>query len=494
MCGGDIEITENTSVGCCKYCGSTMTLPKIDEDKKARLFNRANEYRLNNEFDKAYDAYQSIVEEDDEEAEGYWGMVLSEYGIEYVEDPKTGKRVPTCHRTHTKSIRESVNYQMACKYADTESALLYRDEAEIIDSISRKIAGMASKVEPYDVFICYKETDDETKERTADSVLAQEIYDELTNKGIKVFFSRISLEDKLGQDYEPYIYSALTSARVMLVVTTSMEHCNAVWVKNEWSRFLAFMNDDAEKVIIPVYKNMSAYELPDELSKYQAQDMEKVGAIQDLVRNVQKLLGKVKSSGDVAVKELREEIEKKNKRNARIMAGVVIVAVVALVFFSVVKKVKQRNSGTSDNTSDELSYYYDEMESVCGEMDYYYERDELGNMLGYYDELCRYEYLLEGEIPEDFYEDYSTYYDYAVDGVREKCKKGDQIAVAYYIEFSGNSTYGYDMDSEDNVYRLDYMKKIFENESIQKMATRIKEKAADYGYENAVSILEEWGY
>ena len=57
MCGGDIEVSQDMTVGKCLYCGSTMTLPRIDSDKKARLFNRANAYRLNNEFDKAYDAY-----------------------------------------------------------------------------------------------------------------------------------------------------------------------------------------------------------------------------------------------------------------------------------------------------------------------------------------------------------------------------------------------------------------------------------------------------
>ncbi len=47
------------------------------------------------------------------------------------------------------------------------------------------------------VSICYKETDD-CGERTEDSVLAQDIYDALTGKGRNVFFSRISLEDRLA--------------------------------------------------------------------------------------------------------------------------------------------------------------------------------------------------------------------------------------------------------------------------------------------------------
>ena len=61
MCGGDIEVSQDMNVGTCLYCGSTMTLPKGDSDKKARLFNRANQYRMECEFDKAYRVYQAIL-------------------------------------------------------------------------------------------------------------------------------------------------------------------------------------------------------------------------------------------------------------------------------------------------------------------------------------------------------------------------------------------------------------------------------------------------
>ena len=68
-------------------------------------------------------------------------------------------------------------------------------------------------------------------------VTAYDIYEKLTDKGLRVFFSRITLQDKLGCDYEPYIYSALRSARVMLAVTADAKNASAVWVKNEWKRF-----------------------------------------------------------------------------------------------------------------------------------------------------------------------------------------------------------------------------------------------------------------
>ena len=335
MCGGDIEVGQDMTVGKCLFCGSTMTLPRIDSDKKARLFNRANEYRLNNEFDKAYDAYKTITEEDEQEAEAYWGMILSEYGVEYVEDPNSGKRIPTCHRTQVTNIQNTTNYKMALRYADSERKFMYQDEAEEIDKLQRDILAVSSKEEGYDVFICYKESE-ENGDRTQDSVLAQDIYNELNRNGIRTFFSRISLEDHLGENYEPYIYSALSSAKIMIVVSTKREHCEAVWVKNEWARFIGFMNEDPSKTIIPVYKEMSPYEFPPELSKYQAQNMEKVGAIQDLVHGVTKLTGQGKNGANEAVvKQLVLESKQRQESKLKVKKYLIIAAITAACLFAI---------------------------------------------------------------------------------------------------------------------------------------------------------------
>ena len=112
----------------------------------------------------------------------------------------------------------------------------------------------------------------------------------LTANNYRVFFARISLEDKLGTAYEPYIFAALNSARIMLAVGTEYEYYNAVWVKNEWGRFLSIMSKDKNKVLIPCYKNIDAYDIPKEFKHLQAQDMGKVGAMQDLLREIRKML------------------------------------------------------------------------------------------------------------------------------------------------------------------------------------------------------------
>ena len=107
-------------------------------------------------------------------------------------------------------------------------------------------------------------------------MLAQDVYDALTDKGYRVFFSRITLEDKIGTEYEPYIYAALYSSKVMLTICSSKENIEAVWVKNEWSRFISMMTNDSSKVLIPCFKNMDAYDMPKEFKNMQALDMGEV--------------------------------------------------------------------------------------------------------------------------------------------------------------------------------------------------------------------------
>ena len=289
MCGGDMEISADKTFGTCEYCGSTMTLPKVSDDQRAAAFNRGNHFRRAGEFDKALGVYERIVAEDDTDAEAHWCCALCRFGIEYVEDPATYEWLPTCHRASFDSFLEDVDYLAALEHSDGITRRQYQKDAAKIAEVQRGILATSQNTEPYDVFISYKELD-ENGERTRDSVLAQDIYYQLTEQGRRVFFSRISLEDIPGTQYEPYIFAALNSAKVMIVVGTSAENLNAVWVKNEWSRFLAMMRKDKSKLLIPCYRDMDPYDMPEQLTVLMSYDMGKIGFIQDLIRGVNKVL------------------------------------------------------------------------------------------------------------------------------------------------------------------------------------------------------------
>ena len=299
MCGGVLDIKEGQSVIVCDYCSTAQTLPRLDTERRAQLYDRANHHLRNNEYDKAMGMYESILNEDNTDAEAYWSIVLCRFGISYVKDPNTGKYFLTVNRMLKTSIKTDADFKEALNYANEEQKAIYAEEAAKILAIQQKFDKIYKEEEPFDVFISYKETDENGK-RTHDSVLAYDLYHQLTQEGFKVFFSRVTLEHILGTEYEPYIFAALNSAKVMVVLGTDPKHFNAVWVKNEWSRYLALIHNGEQKVLIPAYKDMDPYDMPDEFQHLQAQDMSKLGFMQDLIRGINKILGKDKQQASQA--------------------------------------------------------------------------------------------------------------------------------------------------------------------------------------------------
>ncbi|MCI7267830.1 MAG: toll/interleukin-1 receptor domain-containing protein [Mollicutes bacterium] len=294
MCGAPLDVTEGQTVVSCDFCQSKQTVANANDERKESLFNRANSIRTSCDFDKAILSYQSILSIFPNEPEAHWGLCLCKYGIEYVDDPVTKNKIPTIHRVSYDSILKDSDYLAALTYADAIAKEEYQEEAKQIADIQKNILSISQKEDPFDIFICYKETT-ETGKRTRDSVLAQEVYSNLTDKGYKVFFSRITLESKLGSMYEPYIFAALNSAKIMLVFGTKKEYFEAIWVKNEWSRFIDMMKTRPDHYLIPCYLDMDAYEMPEQFLAFQGQDMSKLGFMQDLLRGVDKIMGRIET-------------------------------------------------------------------------------------------------------------------------------------------------------------------------------------------------------
>ena len=235
-CGGALVYAEDGKSAKCPFCGNVYHFKAEKSEALVLALNRANEYRLKNDFDGAITEYKLVTERNPEDSEAYWGLAISTYGIEYVEDPRTKKRIPTCRRTVQKSILEDENYLKALENATEEQKEIYERKAGIIDRLQRNIKRRLEEEEDYDVFISFKSTDEDgnpTRERG----VARRIYDELEKRGIKTFFSEVTLRDRIGEDYEPIIYKALYSCKFFILVVASEENMNSAWVKNEWSRF-----------------------------------------------------------------------------------------------------------------------------------------------------------------------------------------------------------------------------------------------------------------
>lgn len=325
ICGGSLDVKQGERLAECEYCGVKQTIPSFIEPKTQEIYNRASAYLMHNEFDKAENLYNQILFENKEDADAYWNVLMCRYGVTYVKDPASGKYIPTCNRTLYASILNDENYHSALKYADEKQKDLYIENAQTIDDIQKGILAVSKNEKPFDIFISYKETD-VSGARTKDSIVAQDLYDKLTAEGYKVFFSRITLEDKIGTEYEPYIYAALASSKVMITISSSVENIEAIWVKNEWSRFLSFAEKDSSKTLIPLYFDMDKSDLPDDFSHLSAYDMKVDGFEQDLIRGIKKLIPL-----PVMLMERKKKFKKKMKFVGLGMVAAAIIAVIVAI-------------------------------------------------------------------------------------------------------------------------------------------------------------------
>lgn len=134
QCGNELELLGD-GLARCKTCGSLTALPAIDDDVRAQLWNRGVSDRRNYEFDRAAASFESIISKDPKDAEAYFALLLCRYGVEYVEDPRTGERKPTCHRTLYASILDDADYQNAIAYAHPYRKEEYQRMAKQIHQI-----------------------------------------------------------------------------------------------------------------------------------------------------------------------------------------------------------------------------------------------------------------------------------------------------------------------------------------------------------------------
>lgn len=298
-CGASLKL--GNSVCTCEYCGTT-NIVSGSTGKYIDLLNRANKLRQECEFDRAFRVYDEILAENGSYVDVLWAQTLCEYGIEYVQDPVSGRYMPTLHRIKDESILNSESFNEAIGKADDAQKEELKNAAMEIAKIQEDYLNIAAGEKPYDVFICYKETDEETGERTADSDIAFTLYEKLVRYGLKVFFSRVTLQDKLGVNYEPYIFAALKSATVMAVIGTKAEYFSAVWVRNEWARFYKLKELNDRKLMLFACNDIE--DLPPVFRQKQAQLLTESDAVENMAENIRDYVLKIKGENNELVQAM----------------------------------------------------------------------------------------------------------------------------------------------------------------------------------------------
>lgn len=305
MCGGDIVAEEGQSFGRCEKCGNLITLPAYSDQRIENLFNRANHLRMTYEFDRAIETYNMILSENYENAEAHWGLLLSKYGIEYLISVPENKHSLICHRLHQESILTDEDYCTAIEFAPDETIRnLFEQQGKELARLQQDLLDVSMQASSCDIFICYE------SESSSDALIAQSISDQLNNAGYQVFASKRAKGDGLDYQEEPYTFAALNNAKVMLVIGTTAQCFNDVWVKNEWKRYIALMKTDTSRMIISCYRDMSIYDLPDELSAGQNLDLSGGNFLQTILSIIRNNVPAQSQNSDPASKEIQAQIKR----------------------------------------------------------------------------------------------------------------------------------------------------------------------------------------
>lgn len=295
-CGGPMQRVGNYYV--CEYCRNKW---EIDSGNDIHAVDRANAWAAlrDGDFEKAAELFENLILKDGDDHEAHWGRALANGGIIYVTDLNENKKVPTCNNITEDSFLKSKDVQKAISLAPADIRESYQKQAEQIEKIRIEWLEKASKEPAYDVFISFKDSDREHGiERTQDSIDAQDLYSALIAEGYKVFFSRISLRDKISEQYEPYIYNAIKTAKVMIVFGEKPEYFSAVWLKNEWSRFKSRIEkgEKHKNSLVVVYKNMNPGDLPVVLRTRQCLNAADMTFLSDLNRHIKRVIDESRKS------------------------------------------------------------------------------------------------------------------------------------------------------------------------------------------------------
>ena len=145
---------------------------------------------------------------------------------------------------------------------------------------------------PHDVFISFKNSD-ENGCQTKDSEIANKLYDFLTDKGLRVFFSNVELEFTGKAQYTKVIDDALDTSRFLIAVGSNHNNLNSQWVRYEWESFLndirSGIKPNAEVFVL--ISDMRINDLPRALRQQQAFNADDKNSYEKLYRFIKNAMG-----------------------------------------------------------------------------------------------------------------------------------------------------------------------------------------------------------
>ena len=322
VCGGLLEpIPTSTLERQCNSCG--LIVERRTNEAEHHYYEAVALYS-NFEFEKAYDRLSYYLKTFSDDPEAYFLRALAYHKIKFEADTR-GKGLTSFNNTPTffgkmESIKNNDDYISALKIVKNNPAKLtyFQSQAEKIENIINgytRIKQRAGKgqLPKYDIFICYKHTEVHgglplPGLTTQDYELAKQVYTDLLKKKYNVFLAAHSIPP--GEEYEPYIYNALDTAKILLIISSRKEYIDSPWLKNERIRFKNSHSKDSHTFILYGDGFDPSTDLPMDLKNIQATHYNPSNYLV-LVEQIDKILDETPSSTNVNYDLMRNlEIKK----------------------------------------------------------------------------------------------------------------------------------------------------------------------------------------
>jgi len=262
MCGARLEFPDRARTCKCKACGVLQSVPFLDNEEKTEVCRNAERLRRDGHFDKAMELLNGLIRLSPTDADLYWAEVLCRYGVAF-----SGNNLEV-QNASAKSFLSDEDYRTALKFADESQRVVMESAAAKIDEIRRKhVQRSLNENESRDVILCCK-----------NSGLCAKITAKLNAGGY----------DILSDPRDGRFTAALGSAKAAIVAGE-----NAGDFTDELSRRIQSAFISSGRAVIPVYREISPESLPDELQKFQACNMNKLGWESDVLSSLRVIFGEI---------------------------------------------------------------------------------------------------------------------------------------------------------------------------------------------------------
>ena len=328
--GSDIVFREGQDFVRCASCGETLAIAEFlkeqtqtakaeQENEKTRkklaeLYHQAENMQMDRRFDKAEQLYREVVINGGKDPEVYWRIILCHYCVVYQKDDEGNQILTILYPDLTDPAEMSIRKDLFNSIQNEEQRAYYQNELRKLDNLLNKYREVQHQA-AYDVFISVKQTiwKDGKKYYTVDREMGHILYDHLTSLGLRVFNSEEqACKCPPGQEWEPYILSALLSSRIMIVTGSCPEYMESQWVKNEWSRFQWLQKNEGKtgkserKLLCYISDGMNPYDIPKGLNPDRQAIVNNAIAFKTLDDEIRKTFPRIRSAENAANEQKQE--------------------------------------------------------------------------------------------------------------------------------------------------------------------------------------------